>query len=57
MKKFIYIIGIACANLMFIGSMFKVQHWPGANILLVLAMFLFCFVFYLRVYIKAIKTQ
>lgn len=45
MKKFIYISGIASANLMFLGSMCKVQHWPGANIFLVLAVFLFCFVF------------
>ena len=45
MKKFIYISGIASANFMFLGSIFKVQHWPGANIMLVISVFLFCFLF------------
>ncbi len=45
MKKFIYITGIASANLMFLGAMFKVQHWPGAGVMLTLSVFLFCFCF------------
>jgi hypothetical protein len=45
MKKSISISGIACANLMMFGSMFKVMHWPGASVMLILAVFLFCFVF------------
>jgi hypothetical protein len=45
MKKLIYISGIACANLMMLGCMFKIFHWPGANIMLVAAVFLFSFFF------------
>ncbi len=35
MKKYIYITGILSANLIFLGSIFKVQHWPGAHLLLI----------------------
>ena len=45
MKKSTYYLGIACANLMLFGSLFKIQHWPGASVMLVLAVFIFCFVF------------
>ncbi len=45
MKKLIYISGIAAANLLLSGCLFKVFHWPGASVLLCLAVFLFCFVF------------
>jgi len=45
MKKLIYISGIVSANLMLLGSMFKVQHWPGAGVLLTLSIFILCFIF------------
>jgi len=45
MKKSIYISGIVSANLMMLGCLFKVMHWPGASIILTLAVFLFCFFF------------
>jgi hypothetical protein len=45
MKKYIYITGIASANLLFIGAMCKVMHWPGAGILLTLSIFIFSFCF------------
>lgn len=45
MKKFIYISGILSANLMLFGSLFKVLHMPGASILLLLSVFMFCFIF------------
>lgn len=45
MKKYIYITGIMSANLMFLGSIFKVQHWPGASILLVASIFTLCALF------------
>lgn len=45
MKKYIYITGIISANLMFLGSIFKVQHWPGASILLVASIFTLCALF------------
>jgi hypothetical protein len=45
MKKLIYISGIVSANMMLLGSMFKVMHWPGAGILLTLSIFILCFIF------------
>ena len=45
MKKSIYISGIACVNLLMLGCMFKIQHWPGAGILLTFSVLLFCIVF------------
>ncbi len=45
MKKSIFISGIASAHFMLFGSLFKVMHWPGASIFLVLGTFLFCLYF------------
>ena len=45
MKKSIYISGISCAILMLCGCIAKVMHWPGAGVMLVLSVFLFCFWF------------
>jgi hypothetical protein len=45
MKKSVYYLGMACAVLMMFGSLFKIQHWPGASVMLVLAVMLFCFFF------------
>lgn len=45
MKKTIYYLGIASANILFVGALFKTMHWPGASILLTVAIFLFCFGF------------
>lgn len=45
MKKYIYITGIASANLMFVGAMCKVMHWPGAGVLLTLSVVVFSFCF------------
>ncbi|PKP19914.1 MAG: hypothetical protein CVU05_10270 [Bacteroidetes bacterium HGW-Bacteroidetes-21] len=57
MKKFIYISGIVAANLILFGSIFKIMHWPGANILLVLAIFTFCFLFLPLALISSYKSQ
>ena len=45
MKKFIYISGIVVINIFVFGALFKVQHWPGANILITSGLSLFCFCF------------
>lgn len=45
MKRLVYITGISCAILMLLGSVSKIMHWPGAGVMLVLAVFLFCFGF------------
>lgn len=45
MKKSVYISGIVCIITMLLGCMFKVMHWPGASVLLIFSVFLFCFFF------------
>lgn len=38
MKKIMYILGVMAPSLVIIGTLFKIQHWPGANILLVIGL-------------------
>lgn len=45
MKKMMIISGAMSAFGFFIGSMFKIMHWPGASILMVLAVAGFSFLF------------
>ncbi len=45
MKKSVYIGGICCTTLMLLGSMSKALHWPGANVMLILSVALFCVYF------------
>jgi len=40
MKKFMYILGMIAPSMLIIGTIFKVQHWPGAGVLLVLSLFM-----------------
>ena len=40
MKKLIYISSIICINLIVIGGLFKVMHWPGAGAMLIVGMLL-----------------
>ena len=40
MKKFMYILGTIAPSLLILGALFKLQHWPGASILIVLGAFL-----------------
>jgi len=42
MKKFIYISGIVIINIFVFGALFKIMHWPGANILITLGLGTFC---------------
>ncbi|OFX20936.1 MAG: hypothetical protein A2033_19695 [Bacteroidetes bacterium GWA2_31_9] len=57
MKKIIFISGIASANLMLLGSIFKIMHWPGANILLTLAIAIFGLWFLPKALINSYKNQ
>ena len=45
MKKLAFISGVLFGSLSAIGFLFKIMHWPGANILLVLSIGLFSLVF------------
>jgi hypothetical protein len=57
MKTSVYYTGITCSILMLIGCMFKVMHWPGANILLMLSVFTFCFGFLPIALMNSYKAQ
>jgi hypothetical protein len=45
MKKFIYISGIILINIIAFGAIFKIEHWPGAGLMLMFSMVLFAFCF------------
>lgn len=45
MKTKIYYTGLIAALLMFLGVLFKMQHWPGASILLTVGTFTVLFLF------------
>lgn len=45
MKKLAFISGAIVGSLFSFGALFKVMHWPGANILLVVSIALFSLVF------------
>ena len=45
MRKTMHIIGITSALLLLLGSIFKIQHWPGAGIIYVLGAASLCLVF------------
>jgi hypothetical protein len=49
MKKFMYILGTLAPTLLITGALFKLQHWPGASVLLTLGTFLLA-VIYLPVF-------
>ncbi|MCF8346183.1 MAG: hypothetical protein K9G38_03145 [Bacteroidales bacterium] len=51
MKKIMYIIGSVAPILVIAGTVFKVQHWPGASIMLVVGLFLLAAV-YLPVFVS-----
>ena len=45
MKNKIYIIGLLSSMFIITGAMFKIMHWPGAGISLILGIALLCSVF------------
>ncbi len=45
MKKSVYIAGISCAILILFGCIFKIMHWPGASVMIISSVSLFCFWF------------
>ncbi len=57
MKKSVYFPGIACTILMLFGCMFKIMHWPGANIMLTISILLFCFYFLPAALMNSYKSQ
>jgi len=57
MKKFIYIFGVVIINIFMFGALFKPMHWPGASILIVLALGLFSIVFLPMAFIQSYKDN
>jgi hypothetical protein len=45
MKNKNYILGLITTGILFCGILFKVQHWPGAAILLTIGIFMTVFIF------------
>ena len=45
MKKTMKVSGIISTILLMVGSLFKIQHWPGAGAMLTLGFFILCFLF------------
>jgi hypothetical protein len=57
MKKIIYISGIILINLQLAGVIFKVNHWPGAHILLTSSILLMVFYFFPIALVNSYKQQ
>lgn len=55
MKKFIYISGIVIINIFVFGALFKIMHWPGANILIISGLGSFCIGFLPLAFIHSFK--
>ncbi len=45
MKKFMYILGTIAPSMLIVGAIFKLQHWPGASVLITLGTFLLAAVY------------
>jgi hypothetical protein len=45
MKQKIYLLGLLTAIVVVLGCLFKISHWPGAGVLLMLGIFLLVFLF------------
>lgn len=41
MRKFVYVSGVLFFMIWALGTLFKMMHWPGANILLMTSVLLF----------------
>ena len=57
MKKLIYISGVICLNIIVIGGLFKVMHWPGAGILLGVGMLTFAFIVLPAAFVNSYKAE
>ena len=45
MKKTLYLIGLLSTIFTFLGSFFKIMHWPGASVMVIMGAFSFAFIF------------
>ena len=53
MKKILYLIGLLSTAFTFLASIFKIMHWPGASVMIIIGAFSFAFIFIpLLIFIK-----
>lgn len=45
MKKTLYLIGFISTIFTFLGSFFKIMHWQGASVIIIMGAFSFAFIF------------
>lgn len=57
MKKFMFISGGISTFLFTVGSLFKVMHWPGAGIMLVLGAAFMCLFFLPLIFFNSLKEN
>lgn len=57
MRKTMHITGITAATLLLLGSIFKIQHWPGAAVIYVLGAVSLCLLFMPLFLIVRIKEK
>lgn len=53
MKKTLYLIGLISTIFTFLGSFFKIMHWPGASVIIIMGALSLAFIFVpLLIFIK-----
>ena len=57
MKKIIYFIALITTFLIVSGSLFKIIHWPGAAVMIILGSFSFAFLFIPLIILKKFKEE
>lgn len=57
MKKTIYLIALITTFLIVSGSLFKIMHWPGAAVMIILGSFSFAFLFIPLIILKKFKEE
>ena len=57
MKKIIYFIALITTFLIFSGSLFKIMHWPSAEVMIILGSFSFAFLFIPLIILKKFKEE
>ena len=57
MKKTIYFIALIVTFLIVSGSLFKIMHWPGAAVMIILGSFSFAFLFIPLIILKKFKEE
>ena len=57
MKKIIYFVALITIFLILSGSLFKIMHWPGAAVMIILGSFSFAFLFIPLIILKNFKEE